>query len=289
MFSIACIDGRLLEPSEAKVSVYDRGFLYGDSVFETMATRGGKIVDLSRHLSRLASSANDVGIPLPVTAEALAAEIRKTVAASGEGERAIRVMLTRGVGEWGLMPEEEGRATRVLLVQELHRPSEEAYRTGIAAVTWQVQRPGDGTEASAAKIGNYLVAILAARRAAVQGAAETLLLDPRGRVLEGSTSNVFFVKEGVLMTPPTSAGILDGTVRRRVLELAAESGVTVVQRSAEAAELFAADEIFITSSIREVLAVVRLDGRTIGGGRPGKHSSALLEAYRLRAGTDWAE
>lgn len=280
MTTLVLIDGVVHAPEAARVSVFDRGFLYGDSVFETIRTYGGRPFALSEHLGRLEQSAARVFIDLPVPAARIADEIVEALAAAGNPESYVRVMVTRGSGPLGLDAGFEVRPLRVIIVAPLVPPAPELYASGIAAVTFRTQRVAEATDAAGTKVGNYLVAVLAMRKARAEGAAEALIVDHAGNVVEGASSNVFAVCSGKLVTPPESAGILPGITRAKLLEVAAELGLSVELRALPVAELGSAEEVFISSSIRELLPVVRVDSRVIGGGRPGPVSAALLRAFR---------
>jgi len=275
------IDGRLVAPAEATVSVLDRGFLYGDAVFEVLRTYGRVPFALRRHLERLAESARRALISLPVSLDELAREVEVAIAAADQPESLVRVMLTRGRAETlGLDPGLAGAPLRVVLVAELAVPPAELYEKGIAAVTVSTQRVGDGTPAAGAKLVNYLVAVLAIDEAKRQGAQEALVLDARGNVTEGSTSNVFCVRGGVIVTPPASAGILLGITRETLLDLARGVEILVEERELSQSELSVADEAFISSSIREIVPLVAVDGRPIGGGLPGPVTRRLIAEFR---------
>jgi branched-chain amino acid aminotransferase len=276
------IDGELRAPGAQLVSVFDRGFLYGDSVFETLRTYAGEPFGLTEHIDRLARSAALVFIELPVARTTLEAEVRAAVAAGQNPESYVRVMVTRGQGALGLDPGLAERPTRVIIVQPLVTPPEHHYSEGVAAITYRTQRQADATSAVGAKVGNYLVSVLAMREASRVGAVEALIVDARGAVLEGGTSNVFLVHDGRLITPDVSAGILPGITRAHVLEVAQALGVTVELRTPTVSEAQAADELFITSSIRELMPVVRLDDRSIGKGKPGPVFARLRAAFRAR-------
>jgi branched-chain amino acid aminotransferase len=278
------IDGQLLGPDDAKVSVYDRGFLFGDAVFEVLRTYGGALFAWDEHYARLRRSAGRVFIDVPVDGATLRAEVERALAATGNDESNVRIVLTRGTGPVTLDPGTAGAPLRVVLVEPVAPPPREAYAAGIAAVTIRTQRTADGTAASGAKVTNYLESLLAVREAKAQGAQEALVVDGRGDVVEGATSNVFVVKGGRLATPPVDAGILAGITRAHVLDAATAAGLPVDQRTLRPEDLYAADEVFVTSSIREVLPVVRVDGRTIGAGVPGPVARALHRAFRVATG-----
>jgi branched-chain amino acid aminotransferase len=280
---LANIDGAITALERAAVSVLDRGFLYGDSVFETIRTYGGRPFALGRHLARLERSAALVHIPLPVPLEVLAGEVRDTVVHANNPESNIRVMLTRGTSELGLEPAQNPRPLRVIIVTPLKLPARETYDRGIATVTFRTLRAQDRTPAAGAKIGNYLVAVLAMDAARQAGASEALVLDAEERIVEGATSNVFFVRGGRLVTPPEDSGILSGITRSIVLEVAREAAIEVELRAPSVSELPGFDEVFVSSTIRELFPVVRVDGTPIGGATPGPVYRRLLEAFRRKA------
>jgi branched-chain amino acid aminotransferase len=277
---IVILNGQVILAEAAAISVYDRGFLYGDSVFETIRTYGGKPFALGEHLARLERSAERVFIPLPASVEVIAAEVEKGLALAKNPESFVRVMLTRGTGPLGLDPDLAHDPSRVVLIEPFSPPLPEAYEEGIDAILVHAARATDASSAAGAKVANYLTSLLAIREARRKGATEAFIVDAHGAVLEGTTSNVFYVKEGALVTPPENAGILAGITRAYVLRAAADIGVTAELREVREPELFAADEVFISSTLREILPVVRLDGRAIAHGRPGPVTRRLHEAFR---------
>jgi branched-chain amino acid aminotransferase len=274
------INGKPATPETAVISVYDRGFLYGDSVFETIRTYGGKPFALTDHLARLARSAERVLIRMPVPLPTIAAEVEEATRLAANPESYIRVMLTRGTGPMGLDPDLAEAPNRIVFVEPLVAPAPEAYEKGIEVILVRTSRATDATAAAGAKVANYLTSLLAIREARLRGAAEAFIIDGRGHVLEGTTSNVFLVKAGRLVTAPEESGILAGITRAYLLGAANRLGIGVDLRDIHEAELFDADELFISSSIREVLPVVRVDGKSIGTGAPGALTRRLHEAFR---------
>jgi branched-chain amino acid aminotransferase len=280
MSTVVVIDGKRFGPEQAFVSVFDRGFLYGDSVFETIRTYSGRPFALDEHLDRLRWSAGRVFIELAVGADALKLEIAGALAEAGNPESMIRVMITRGRGELGLDPALAESPTRVIIVAPLHTPPPEAYERGVGVVTFRTQRVADATDAAGAKIANYLVAVLATREARRADAVEALIVDNQGLVVEGTSSNVFAVVAGRLLTPPESLGILPGITRARVLEAAGALGIPVDFTALPVEALLGADELFVSSSIREILPVVRVDREPLGSGVPGPLTRQLLSKFR---------
>ncbi|MEZ4300670.1 MAG: aminotransferase class IV, partial [Polyangiaceae bacterium] len=211
------IDGEMVAPEQAKVSVLDRGFLYGDGVLETVRTYGGEPFALEEHVERLATSAQLLGFELPVREEVIEREIRAAVRAAGNEESVVRVLVTRGEG-LGLMPPEEPSPLRVIVVEAMPPIARAMYRDGVTVVTDRAASPVPG-----AKVMSYLASLMAVRRARAAGAHEALLLDAEGYVLEGATSNFFLVIEGALVTAPKGE-VLAGVTRSRVLSIAGRLG-----------------------------------------------------------------
>ena len=281
MTSLVSLDGKIVPAEDARVSVFDRGFLYGDSVFEALRTYGGVPFALGEHLERLARSARRALITMPVPLEVFRAEIHAALAAAKNSESYLRLLVTRGRGSaLGLDPSLARSPLRVVLVME-HKPLPNAmYERGVGVVTFKTQRVADSTPAAGAKLSNYMVAVLAMEEVRRAGAEEALVLDAAGRVVEGTTSNVFYVKKGVLVTPPEEAGILMGITREKILGIARRAGIVIEEKSFFPKDLVAADEVFISSSIREIAPVVTVDGAPIGKGKPGEMTLKLLTALR---------
>lgn len=284
---VVSIDGAVLAPDDAKVSVYDRGFLYGDAVFEVLRTYGGRPFVLGEHLARLRRSAERVLIRLPVDEATLGAEVEAVIAAAradGAGEAYVRIVVTRGRGPLSLDPDTASHPLRVVLVEPVTPPPRDTYLRGVALALVATRRAVDDTAAAGAKVGNYLSNLLALHEAKARGAQEALIVDARGHVVEGASSNVFVVTAGRVATPPESAGILAGITRAHVLAAARDVGIPVDERALLPDDVFGADEVFITSSIRELVPVVRVDGRLIGTGAPGPVARALHRRFRELVG-----
>ncbi len=277
--TLVYIDGRRVREGEAKISVFDRGLLYGDSVFETIGTHAGRPFMLVEHIRRLRHSAELVYIDLSVDDATLCSEVETAVAESGHPECYLRLTVTRGVGGLGLDPSLSEHPCRILIVTPLQRPALEAYADGVSAISYRTQRTAESTQASGAKVGNYLVAVLAMRQAKPANANEALIVNSEGQVVEGATSNVFARFGQELVTPPESAGILPGITRQLVLEVAERSRIAVSYRCPKLSEISSSDEIFITSSVREVLPIVKLDGCSVGDGRPGPYYRQISAGY----------
>ena len=276
------IDGQVVDGADARVSVFDRGFLYGDSVFEVYRTYGGVPFAEREHLERLARSAERLMIPMPASLAELSSEVRKALDAAGEGEWYVRVVITRGTGPLTYDPSTASAPLRVIIVAPLSLPAAHHYERGIAVALMSASRPTDDARAAGAKASNYLANLLAVHEAKQKGAQEALMLGRGGQILEGASSNLFIVKDGRVRTPEPQPGILVGITRATVIEAAKAQGLAVDEGEIAPDDLFSADEAFITSSIREVMPVVSADGRTIGDGTPGPVTKALHAGY-LRA------
>ncbi len=278
---LVAIDGELVEPEHATVSVFDRGFLYGDSVFETTRTYAGVPFKLAEHLTRLWWSADRLGFELPMTTGDLQGEVARLAElarARIAGELTLRLMVTRGEGTFGLDPFDASEPRRVLFIASLRLPPASAYRDGVGAICVPSYRPSDA--ARGAKVGNYLESILALRLARAAGAHEALIVSADGHVTEGTTSNLFALIDGALVTPPLYESILPGITRALVIEAARLLELPVIERRMQPHDLAGAQEAFITSSIRELLPLTSIDGYEIGGGRPGVVTRRLHETVR---------
>jgi len=284
MSRVASVDGELLAPNDAKVSVYDRGFLYGDSVFETIRTYGGRPFALDEHVRRLERSSELVGIPLPVAPSVLVEEIERAIVAGGNAESYVRVMITRGTGPLGLDPAHAMRALRVIFIEPFTPLPATMYSDGVSVITYRTERASDA--AHGAKVGNYLAGMMALRVARQAGAHEALIVNAAGRVTEGTTSNVFIVRDQTIVTPPDDAGILLGITRAKIIDLAPRIDLSVEFSPLVVGDLLEADEVFLSSSIREILPVVRVDGAAVGNAKPGSWTRALHAAFRRAVGVE---
>jgi branched-chain amino acid aminotransferase len=292
------LDGALVPPAEARVSVLDRGFLHGDSVYEVVRTYHRRPFELDLHLRRLAHSAGRLALPLRWDAARTAGELARTLAAAARlpapppepaaapwnaGEWSARIVMTRGAGELGLDPGLAAEPLAVILLSPLAGPPAAAYAEGVKVIVASAPRPPPEAVDPTAKTGARLAQVLAMAEARAAGANEALLLDGAGRVTEGCSSNVFTVREGWLRTPPLAAGILEGVTRGAVLALARAEGVRVEEVPLSPDDLHGADEVFITSTARELLPVTRIGEASVGAGRPGPVTARLHRAFREMA------
>jgi branched-chain amino acid aminotransferase len=289
MTHVVSIDGVVVAPEAAVVSVRDRGFLYGDGVFETIRVYGGKAFALGRHMARLASSAAALRLPMPVSPDVVAREVEAAIAASGELEATARVTITGGPqDEPGLARRDGAHATRVILVDPLVPPPRAIYADGLRAITLAWTRTLDPPPAAAAKALPYVTPILAIEEARARGADDAIFVDG-GLVREATTSNVVLVREdGVLATPPSGPGVLPGITCAQLLDLACDLGLSCAVGMVTTRELASAREVFLASTVRELAPVVAIDGNPVGDGKPGQVTRTLHRALRVRAGARWA-
>jgi branched-chain amino acid aminotransferase len=283
-----CIDGELGAARDARVSVFDRGFLYGDSAFEVMRTYGGRPFRQAQHLLRLRGSCERLLIPLRTSDAELMRDIQRTIEFSRLAECYVRVMVTRGVAPMNLDLSEARTPSVLVFALPLRELPAASYEQGIAVGLSATARATDGTRAAGAKTSNYLASVLALHEVRQRGCQEALIVSPYGEVVEGATSNVFVVRDAGLTTPPAEAGILLGITRQVVLELALSLGLPVREAQLHPTDLYQAHEVFITSTVREILPVVRVDDVAVADGQPGPISRRLHAAYRelaLRSAT----
>ncbi len=279
MTQLINVNGSITPALEAVVPVMDHGFLYGDAVYETLRTYDGATSLLARHLRRLAASCRRIRIE-PLDGGHLERELARTLAGAGNAESYLRIMVTRGIGAIGYEHSLGLCPTLVMIVKELEVIPASLYETGVEAVLGRRRRnPVDALD-PAVKSCNLLNNLLAHLEAQDAGARETILLNTRGFLSEGSHTNVFFVKGGIVRTPATSCGILSGITREVTLEVAEREGVRCEQGEYPREQLENADEAFITSTLQEILPVTKLDGHAVGDGKPGPVTRRLHEAYR---------
>lgn len=277
MTGVASIDGVIAPLDQARVSVLDRAFLFGDAVFEALRTYRGVADALDQHLARLEQSCKIVGIELGISRAAFAQEIERAIAAVDAPERYVRIMVTRGEQPQALAPAGAGPSRRVIIVRPLASASGSAYEQGISVIS-TVAPPSPLW--AGAKPSAYLNNLLALGRAQAQGADDALLLGAYGELLEGATSSLFLVKDGVLYTPPLALGILPGITRDRVIACAASIGQPVREKLLHIHDAYRADELFLTSSVRLIVGVVAVDGARVGSGHPGPITRRIATAYQ---------
>jgi branched-chain amino acid aminotransferase len=268
------INGVITPPGEARIAVLDHGLLFGDSVYETLRTYEGKPFLFSRHFARLEHSARAIELKLPWTKSKTLEEVRATLI---PGECRIRVVITRGVGDVEADIETCTDPAVIIIVVPLIPVPERVYQQGVDVVISTVRR---STRFADIKTGSLIHQVLARREAKLKHAYEAILLTADDKLSDGITSNIYMIRDGKLLTPSRDAGIVDGITRGVVLELARDMGLHVAEGLFETNEIHRAQEMFLTSSTREVVPIARVDGKLVGSGKPGPVTLMLLRGYR---------
>ena len=273
------LNGEFIPENEAKISVFDRGFLYGDGIFETVRAYDGAVFRLDRHIERLFSSAEILSLTLPHSPERFCGIVQETLRLNGLSNAVVRLSVTRGAGAGGISTVHCPRPTVLCSAREIPAGQDMKQKGGVQAVIVKTRRTPPECLDSRAKTFNFLNNIMAKIEADGTGAFEGIMLTTDGKLAEGTVSNVFFCRRGELFTPSVNTGILSGIARETVLEIAAGLGLKPREGLFDPGELRAAGEIFLTNSNWEVLPVVGLDGQAVGAGAPGEITSALAAGY----------
>ncbi len=274
------INGELVPPAEATVSVFDHGLLYGDGVFEGIRMYGGRILKCKTHLDRLYASAKAVRLTVPYSREELTRAIYATCEANQRQDAYIRLCITRGAGTLGLNPFNCHQPTVFIIAASIQLYPPALYEKGMAVIIAKTIRNDPRALSPAIKSMNYLNNIQAKIEAIDAGVLEAIMLNWEGHICECTGDNIFFVNDGRLLRPPLSAGILEGVTMRIVQELAAEQGLSVCEQTITRDDVFAADEIFLTGTAAEVIPVTKVDDHTVGDGTPGPVTRKLIKAFR---------
>lgn len=280
------IDGQLVDESEAKVSVFDHGLLYGDGVFEGIRMYHNRIFKLEEHIERLYWSAKALLLEIPMTPAELTQACVETCKANGLRDGYIRLLVTRGKGTLGLDPRRCPKPSVIIIAATIQLYPEKYYDEGLTIVTVPTTRNLVNSVNPAIKSLNYLNNILARIEANNAGVEEAILLNSDGFVAECTGDNVFIVHKGRLLTPPLSAGALYGITRGTVLDCAKELGIAWAEPQLTRYDVYIADEMFLTGTAAEMVPVVKVDGRVIGNGKPGPVTLQLMKAFREKTKTD---
>ncbi|AKB48626.1 Branched-chain amino acid aminotransferase [Methanosarcina sp. Kolksee] len=272
------MDGKFVPKSEAKVSVYDHGFLYGDGVFEGIRAYNGRVFKLKEHVDRLYDSAKAIAMDIPLTKEEMSEAILETLRKNNLKDAYIRPVVSRGVGDLGLDPRNCGKPCVVVIAQGWGAMYGDLYEVGLKAVSVCVRRNAPDSISPNIKSLNYLNNILAKIEANEKGGDEAIFLDHNGFVCEGSGDNIFVVKNNKVLTPYTISN-LKGVTRATAIELLDEMGYKVIEANLGLFDLYTADEVFVTGTAAEAAPITRLDGRVIGTGKPGPMTMKMVEAF----------
>ena len=281
------VNGRVFDQEHAVISVFDHGFLYGEGVYETLRTYNGQPFLFDRHMRRLRKSAGMLALDVPLSDAEMDARQRDTMQAAGLGdagrEAYIRILLTRGIGELTYDPAATPTPSIVLIVKPHVDPPADVFERGVKVSLVPIMRNHPGSVNPMIKSNNLLNNALAMQEAFRRGGFEGVMRNYRGEIAECTQSNLFIVKNGEALTPPLDAGLLPGITREFLFEVGRDRGIAVREAVLHDDDLFGADEAFLTSTTREVVPIVHVDDRTIGSGRPGSVTHALLEGFRQKA------
>ncbi len=279
-------DGEFVPEEKAVVSIFDHGLLYGDGIFEGIRAYHGRVFKLDEHIERLYDSARSIMLNIPLTPEEMTEVVLETMRRNGLRDGYIRLLVTRGKGDLGLDPKNCPKASVFCIGASIQLYPEELYEKGLEVVTVPTRRNLNESLSPRIKSLNYLNNILAKMEAARAGTMEAIMLNNEGYVAEATGDNIFIVKKGVLITPPSHVGILEGVTRNTVMDLAREQGIPVEERLFTRYDVYVADECFLTGSAAELIPVIKVDGRTIGDGVPGSMTRKLILLFRELTRTD---
>lgn len=273
------IDGVLCDREDAKISVFDHGLLYGDGVFEGIRCYNGKVFQLEAHIDRLFDSAHSICLKPPLTKLEMQQALLETVRANQIRNGYVRLLLTRGIGNLGLNPEHCRRPSVIIIADCITLYPSEIYKRGLKIVTCTTRKTTPTALSPMVKSLNYLSNILAKIEASQTGAEEGLMLNEWGYVAECTADNIFIIKNSKVITPPVTAGALEGITRSVVFDLALSLGISLKEADITRHEVFVADECFLTGTAAEVIPVAMLDGRQIGVGAPGPMTQRIIDAF----------
>src|SRR5712671_4025635 len=274
------IDGKFYPEANAKVSVFDHGLLYGDGIFEGIRFYSGRVFRLEQHLERLWNSARSICLDIPMTPQETTEALLETIRANHLHDGYIRLLVTRGVGNLGLNPEQCKNPSVIIIAATIALYHQDFYRKGLSIVTVATRRSNPASLNPAVKSLNYLNNVMARIEANLAHADEALMLNDAGNVAECTADNVFIIKDSQIFTPPITAGALRGITRSVVFDIAAELGIKISEPELTRHDLYIADEAFLTGTAAEVIPMIKVDGRTIGNGKPGAITTRTVARFR---------
>ncbi len=272
------MDGEFVPENEARISIFDHGFLYGDGVFEGIRAYNGRVFRLKEHIDRLYDSAKAIDLEIPITREEFMNIILETLRKNNLRDAYIRPIVTRGVGDLGLDPRKCQKPSIIVITKPWGKLYGDLYEKGLTAITVAVRRNSFDALPPNIKSLNYLNNILAKIEANAKGGDEAIFLDRNGYVSEGSGDNIFVVKNGAIATPPTINN-LRGITREVVIEIINKLGIPFKETNIGLYDLYTADEVFVTGTAAEIAPIVVIDGRKIGNGKPGEITRRLMEEF----------
>lgn len=276
---IIYLNGEFVPKEKAVVSVFDHGLLYGDGVFEGIRAYHGRVFKLGEHLDRLYDGARAITLEIPVSKDEMKEIVLETLRRNGLKDAYIRLVVTRGPGDLGLDPRKCPKAFVFCIAASIVLYPDELYEKGLSVITVSTRRNIPTACIPRVKSLNYLNNIYAKLEANLAGVPEAIMLNNEGYVAEATGDNIFIVKNGVLITPPSSAGILEGITRNAVMDLAREKGIPVAEKMFTMFDVYTADEVFFTGTAAEVIPCINVDGRLIADGKPGVMTKELIEAF----------
>ena len=273
------LNGKLVPKSQATVSVFDHGLLYGNGVFEGIRIYSGKIFELKAHIVRLYESAKALRLDIPMPIEQMIAATQETVKANNLSDGYIRLLITRGVGDLGLDPFVCKKPSVIIIAADIELYPQELYEKGLKVISSSVMRNHPLTVPPQVKSLNYINNIMAKIEAIDAGVLEAIMYNHQGYVAEATGDNVFIIKNEQIFTPPVQAGSLDGITRAVTIKIAKEMGYEIVEKNLTKFDLYTSDEFFLTGTAAEIIGVVDIDGRKIGDGKPGEITKKLREKF----------
>lgn len=280
MSQIIYLNGEFVKAEEAKVSVFDHGLLYGDGCFEGIRAYHNRVFRMEEHIDRLYENAHSIMLDLWLTKEEMTEMVLETIRRNNLRDAYIRLVVTRGYGDLGLDPAKCPKATIFCIAAQIQLYPEELYENGLVVNTVASRRNTNESTNPRFKSLNYLNNIMGKIESKLTGTIEAIMLNNEGYVAEATGDNIFIIKKGVLITPPTYAGVLEGVTRNAVIELAKKRGLVVKETLFSRHDVWSAEECFLTGTAAEVISVIQVDGRLIGNGKPGPITKELTKDFR---------
>lgn len=274
------INGRLYPQNQAKISVFDHGFLYGDGVFEGIRAYHGRVFKLKEHIRRLYNSAKAILLSIPLDEEKMEEAVLRTIRANKLKEGYIRLVVTRGIGDLGLDPRKCPSPSVIIIASKIELYPEAFYQNGLKLITVPTRRNSIESLNPRIKSLNYLNNILAKIEANNVGYLEAIMLDHNGYVLECTGDNIFIIRDKFLLTPPAYLGVLEGITRQVIIDLSTQLDLKFREEILTRYDLYTADECFLTGTACEVIPAVNIDGRKVARGKPGPYTIKLIKMFR---------